>query len=271
MKLPGTKVLLLLVVTIFTLLSVGCTSGGSDLDQTTPNPSSIAFTNVNYGDLLLNPRAYKGCKVSIIGQVFTQPEERSDGTWFQMYVDPADLGWTAEVGIHGNLQALNVEVGNIVRVEGKVLGEVNRKDEYGSEVLAVGVLATYVGTPEEQAGTTGRDISTPEKAILGHWIAYGASEDYILEEIIIDEQQVKFVICYEPEPSIWYGPYTVTDAKDTHLVIEASFSDNMKRKWVIDFYPELNELECKEYVGTSISSTSSEYLQTLTWKYTGGQ
>jgi hypothetical protein len=104
--------------------------------------SKEAFNSSNIEKLASDPDKYKGAAVDFTGKILGAPEKDEDGTYFQMYGDPKNLGYVMVVGISDpNLQ---IKADDYVKVTGEVRGAFEGENAFGAAITAPALLADKV-------------------------------------------------------------------------------------------------------------------------------
>lgn len=112
------------------------------VESPAPSKPQEVFTQKNWAELVSDPDARKGAKVSIVGQVFVAPEKDENGVYWQMWADPKSSNWNTLVTYaHPDFE---VDEQDFVKVVGEVEGQYEGTNLMGADVTAVKVTARDV-------------------------------------------------------------------------------------------------------------------------------
>lgn len=139
------KILLIIIAVLIGLmvLLVACSDSdtGSNSSSNSEIKSKGALAEKDYEKMYTDPKKYKGYKVTLRGQVFSEPEKDEDGVYFQMYGDPENAEKNTMIAADTSLK---IKSDQYVEVEGTVVDEFSGENAFGGEISAAAIRADKV-------------------------------------------------------------------------------------------------------------------------------
>jgi len=154
---------------------------------TTVGRSDEHFTRENFETLITDPERYRGATVDIVGQVFGEIERDADGTYWQMFADPASSEWNVVVMWEAGFQ---VAVDDYVHVIGSVVDVVEGENAFGGTVSAPAIVATSVEHVDATAAATPATRVAPGGSVTQHGLTIAVDE----VQYAPDETRVKVTV-----------------------------------------------------------------------------
>ena len=110
--------------------------------ETNTEPEEIIpLTTEEYQKLHTSPDEYTGRGVEFFGKIFVTPESDEDGTYLQVFADN-DLDRNTIIWVQD--PNLDVEEGDIIRVEGTVMDQFEGENTFGGSITAPLIAATDI-------------------------------------------------------------------------------------------------------------------------------
>lgn len=132
-----------LVFIVLLILLVACSdsdSSGSSINSEVKEKGVLK--KEDYDKIYTDPEKYKGYKVKLTGQVFSEPEKDDEGVYFQMFGDPENSEKNTMVASKDT--SLKLKGDQYVEVEGIIVDEFEGENAFGGEVTAAAVKASKV-------------------------------------------------------------------------------------------------------------------------------
>lgn len=115
-------------------------------EETTGTSSTASSTSRTLSDgeiplMYSNPDSYVGDTVTLIGQVFTEPERSSGSIAFQMFQDPSGSSRNTLVYYVGSA---DIKEGDYVRITGTVMGSFSGTNAFGGTIYAPAISTSQL-------------------------------------------------------------------------------------------------------------------------------
>lgn len=120
--------------------SESSTSKDSNASEEVSNKGKLKTED--YEKLYSDPEKYIGYEVELTGQVFTEPEKDSDGTYIQFWADPENSEKNTLAAI--NDPSLKISTNDYVRVKGVVKDKYEGENAFGGTIQAPVILAESI-------------------------------------------------------------------------------------------------------------------------------
>lgn len=141
---------LIFTATLLSALVLGAcggeeTNSKNDTEKNTESSSASSGKTIKESDiakLYTSPKDYKGYNYEFTGQVLATPEKDEDGTYLQVYADPANYEYNTIVGIED--PDLDVSESDYVKVTGVVKDVFEGENMVGGTVVAPMVKASSI-------------------------------------------------------------------------------------------------------------------------------
>lgn len=143
---------LLFLLSIITLVLAGCgesqsSGGNNDTSKKEKKEEAKLLTEDEFQKMFSDPKKYKDSAVDFYAKVFVEPERDSDGTYLQAYANNNDERNTI-IGVKD--PDLDLSVGDIIHVQGKVKDSFEGENAFGGQVTAPVIIADEIEKADYQ-------------------------------------------------------------------------------------------------------------------------
>lgn len=137
------KVYLLIVILMLVFYVSACGSSNSQQDgNVQSSKEGKVLSEKEFKQMYSDPKSYIGDRVEFYARIFTPVEKDSKGTYIQAFADSNNSEMNMIIAI--NDPDLEVDMDDIIFVDGIVHGEFKGENAYGGEVIAPQILADKV-------------------------------------------------------------------------------------------------------------------------------
>lgn len=156
--------------------SESSTSKDSNASEEVSNKGKLK--DEDYEKLYSDPEKYIGYEVELIGQVFTEPEKDSDGTYIQFWADPENSEKNTLAAV--NDPNLKISTNDYVIVKGVVKDKYEGENAFGGTIQAPVILAESIEVSDYISV-----ISPTEKEIV-------VDKEVNQNELVVTLQKIEF-------------------------------------------------------------------------------
>jgi hypothetical protein len=147
------------------------------------------FTRDNWAQLVSNPDAHKGAQVDLVGKLLQVSEKDNDGSYWQMWADPANSEWNVVVGYAD--ASFSASSDAYVHVVGTVKGKYEGENMLGGKVTAVAIVATKAevvdalaaATPAQRTSTSGKSITQHGITVTLEKVEFASDETRVFVKV----------------------------------------------------------------------------------------